>query len=308
MSLGLAAGLRAGFGKASQPRTPIGFDVPARTCDCHTHIFADPARFPLWEGRSFTPETALPEEMAALHRALHVERVVIVTPSCYGTDNAATLYGIKARGANARGVAVIGDKTTESELDAMQKAGMRGIRLNFATGAQPDLSGARQRFQAFSARVKRLGWHVQIYTGLAMISGLKDLILDSAVPVVIDHFGSLRAELGLQQPGFSDMVEMVRSGKAYVKISGAYRCSNRTPDYADVAPFAKTLISANADRILWGTDWPHPDPAVAHKPTDIAPLMPIDDGALMNLLPVWVPDAALRKHILVDNPTRLYGF
>ena len=119
---------------ASQPSTPVNFDVPAGACDCHTHIHGDPAKFPFFAGRVYTPEPASPEEMSALHKALHIERVVIVTPSVYGTDNSATLFGMKARGATARGVAVIDDKTPEGDLDAMDKAGIRGIRLNLATG------------------------------------------------------------------------------------------------------------------------------------------------------------------------------
>ena len=123
---------------ASQPSTPVNFDVPAGACDCHTHIHGDPEKFPFFAGRVYTPETASPEEMATLHKALHIQRVVIVTPSVYGTDNSATLYGMKARGAIARGVAVIDDKTSETELDAMGRAGVRGIRLNLATGGIND--------------------------------------------------------------------------------------------------------------------------------------------------------------------------
>ena len=139
---------------ASQPATPVNFDVPAGACDCHTHIHGDPETFPLFSGRVYTPEVALPDEMAALHKALHLQRVVIVTPSVYGTDNSATLYGIKAHGANARGVAVIDEKTPESELDAMGRAGVRGIRLNLATGGTNDPGVGRQRFQGAVGRVK----------------------------------------------------------------------------------------------------------------------------------------------------------
>jgi predicted TIM-barrel fold metal-dependent hydrolase len=149
-----------------------------------------------------------------------------------------------------------------------------------------------------------------MYTDLAMIDAIKDLVAASPVPVVFDHFGSARAELGLQQPGFPELVELVRSGKAYVKISGVYRTSNLAPDYPDAAPLAKALIAANSDRILWGTDWPHPTgaPLPGRKPTDVAPLLVVDDGRLMNLLPVWAPDAATRRKILVTNPARLYEF
>jgi predicted TIM-barrel fold metal-dependent hydrolase len=217
---------------------------------------------------------------------------------------------MKARGATARGVAVIDDNTPESDLDAMQQAGIRGIRLNLATSGVSDPSAGRQRFQTAVDRVKARGWHVQMFTSLAIISAIKDLVAASPVPVVFDHFGGALGELGIEQPGFSDLLHLVQSGKAYVKISGAYRASKLAPDYPDAAPLARALIAANAERIIWGTDWPHPNssPQPGKKPTDLTPLYQIDDGRLFNQLPVWAPDAAVRKTILVDNPARLYGF
>jgi predicted TIM-barrel fold metal-dependent hydrolase len=310
----IAAGVtmpnRTVLAKAAQPSTPVNFDIPAGACDCHTHIHGDPAKFPFFAGRVYTPELASPEEMSTLHKALHIERVVIVTPSVYGPDNAATLFGIKARGATARGVAVIDDKTPESDLDAMNQEGFRGIRLNLATSGVSDPNIGRQRFQAAVDRMKARGWHIQLFTGLPVISAIKDMVAASPVPVVFDHFGGAQAELGLEQPGFSDLLALVKSGKAYVKISGAYRASKLAPDYPDAAPLAQALIAANADRIIWGTDWPHPNSVTppGNKPTDLTPLFQIDDGRLLNQLPVWAPDAAIRKKILVDNPARLYGF
>jgi predicted TIM-barrel fold metal-dependent hydrolase len=310
----IAAGVtmpnRTVFATAAQPSTPVNFDVPAGACDCHTHIHGDPEKFPFFAGRVYTPELASPEEMTALHKALQIERVVIVTPSVYGTDNSATLFGMKARGATARGVAVIDDKTSESDLDAMGQAGIRGIRLNLATGGVSDPAVGRPRFQAAVERVKNRNWHIQLFTSLAMISAIKDLVAASPVPVVFDHFGGAQSGLGVEQPGFAELTELVRSGKAYVKISGAYRASKLAPDYADAAPLARALIAANSDRVVWGTDWPHPDSVTppGRKTTDVQPLFQIDDGRLLNQLPVWAPDAAIRKKILVDNPAQLYGF
>jgi predicted TIM-barrel fold metal-dependent hydrolase len=296
--------------RASQPSTAVAFDVPAGACDCHTHIHGDPARFPFFPGRVYTPAPALPEEMTALHRALRVERVVIVTPSVYGTDNSATLYGMRARGATARGVAVIDDATPEAQLDAMDQAGVRGIRINLATVGIDDPAVGRQRLRAAIERMTGRRWHVQVYASPAMIPAITDLVAASPVPVVFDHFGGAQAELGLEQPGFAELVDLVRSGQAYVKISGAYRASSRAPDYGDVVPLARALIAANPDRVVWGTDWPHPDarPGPGGKPTDVTPLLQIDDGRLLNQLPVWAPDPAIRQKILVTNPARLYGF
>ena len=302
---------RFALAKASQPQTPVNFDVPAAACDCHTHIHGDAREFPMFAGRVYTPEPALPEEMAQLHKALRMQRVVIVTPSIYGTDNSATLWGMKARGNDARGVAVIDEKTAESELDAMGRAGIRGVRINLATGGSGnDPAAARQRFQSAAERMKARGWHIQMYTTLPVISAIKDRVLASPVPVVFDHFGRASAALGVEQPGFSDLLELVRSGKAYVKISGAYRVSKQAPDFTDAAPLARALIAANPERIVWGTDWPHPnsEPLAGYGAMDVRPFFQIDDARLLNQLPLWAPDAAVRKKILVDNPARLYGF
>ena len=297
----------AGFAKPSQPSTAVNFEMPNGACDCHTHIHGDPDKFPFFSGRIYTPDMALPEEMAALHKALRIQRVVIVTPSVYGTDNSATLYGMKARGADARGVAVIDDKTSDSELDAMGRLGVCGIRLNLATGGTSDPSVARQRFQVAAERMSKRNWHVQMYTSLAVIASLKDTLAASPVPVVFDHFGGARPELGPQQPGFAALLELVRSGKAYVKISVT---AGPRLDYADFEPLAKLLISANPERMLWGTNWPHPNSATppGRKPTELTPVFDVDDGRVLNLLPQWAPEATMRKRILVDNPAALYRF
>jgi predicted TIM-barrel fold metal-dependent hydrolase len=253
IAAGALSGAGSAFAEPSQPATPVNFPVPPGACDCHTHIHGDPASFPWFEGRVYTPELASPEEMKALHSALHMQRVVIVTPSVYGTDNSATLFGMKARGKDARGVAVIGPKNTDAELDAMQQAGIRGVRVNLATGGVNDPEEAKRRFNAAADRVKARGWHVQVYTNASMIPLIRETFIASPVPVVFDHFGGIQAAAGLQQPGFPELVELVKSGKAYVKISGAYRAGTLGPEYSDVIPFAKALIAANPDRIIWGS-------------------------------------------------------
>src|ERR1700724_742158 len=198
----IAAGVtmpnRTVLAKASQPSTPVNFDVPAGAVDTHTHIHGDPEKFPFFAGRVYTPEPASPEEMAALHKALHIENVVIVTPSVYGTDNRATLEGIKFRGNTARGVAVIDDKTPESDLDAMGKAGIRGMRINLATSGVNDPSVGRARLQAAIERMKARGWHIQIYTNLPLVSAIKDIVATAPLPAVFDHFGGAQGDLGMQ--------------------------------------------------------------------------------------------------------------
>jgi predicted TIM-barrel fold metal-dependent hydrolase len=295
---------------ASQPSTPVRFDVPAGACDCHTHIFGDPRRFPFVPERVYTPEPASIEDMRRLHRALRTNRVVIVQPSVYGSDNACTVDAIRQLGSNARGVAVIDDKTPDAALDEMGRAGIRGIRINLETAGQTDPAVGRRRLQAAIGRIKGRNWHVQIYTRLSVIDRLTDEVSASPVPVVFDHFGGAQASLGIRQPGFDSLVNLVRTGSAYVKVSGSYRSSTEAPDYPDVAPLARALIAANPQRILWGTDWPHPDSSLVagRKATDTAPLLQIDDGRVFNQLAAWAPDPAQRKMILVENPARLYGF
>jgi predicted TIM-barrel fold metal-dependent hydrolase len=274
------------------------------------HVFGDPKRYPFFAGRTYTPETASVDELRQLMSALRLERTVIVQPSVYGTDNSCTLDGMRALGDRARGVAVIDDKTTDADLDAMGKAGIRGIRLNLATAGISDPSVARQRFENAVGRVRNRGWHIQINTQPPVIQALSDRFNASPVTIVIDHFGGAVAAKGLQQPGFDVLVGLVKSGKAYVKISGSADLVSTAGDLADVAPFARALVAANPQRILWGTNWPHPgsNPVAGRKPTDLAPHVQTDDGRVLNLLPVWVPDAATRRLILVENPARLYGW
>ena len=293
---------------ASQPGTPVKFEVPAGACDCHVHVFGDPQRFPFSPSRTYTPEPSSVEELRALHRALHLERVVVVNPSVYGTDNSCTLDAVKQLGSSARAIAVIDDKTAETAIDDMDRAGVRGIRINLETSGQADPAVARQSFKAGVERIKgRKNWHIQVYARLSVIEATANLIAAAPMPVVFDHFGGAKAALGVAQPGFETLLKLLRSGTAYVKISGAYRSSTLAPDYPDVAPLAKALIAENPKRILWGTDWPHPSQVPGRK-TEISPLFQIDDGRLFNQLAVWAPEAAMRKTILVENPAKLYGF
>jgi predicted TIM-barrel fold metal-dependent hydrolase len=297
------------FASASQPATPVNFDVPKGACDCHTHIFGDSQRFPYAAGRVYTPEPASIAEMRALHRALHTDRVVIVHPSVYGTDNSCTLDAIKQLGPGARGIAVIEEKTSDAVLDEMHQGGVRGIRINLETAGQADPSVAHRRLQAAVERIKgRRDWHVEVYTRLSVIEAVKDQVMASPVPISFDHFGGAQAALGLEQPGFGVLLSLLKSGKAYVKISAPYRSSKQAPDYPDVAPLAKALIAANPQRIIWGTDWPHPAQIPGKKAEEITPLYQIDDGRDLNLIALWAPDPAQRKTILVDNPAKLYRF
>jgi predicted TIM-barrel fold metal-dependent hydrolase len=294
----------------SMPRTPVGFAVPEGACDGHVHVFGTAAQFRFADRRSYTPPPASADELAALLAALHLSRVVIVQPSVYGTDNSCTLDGMRRLGpARARGVAVIGENTSDGELDAMHGAGIRGIRVNLETAGESDPDLARRLLADAAARVAGRGWHVQVYTRLAVIAALRDEVMHLPLPVVFDHFGGAQAAGGIGQPGFAALLDLVHAGRAYVKISAAYRSSNEAPAYADVAPLARALIDANPERIVWGSDWPHPHAAApGAELSEPTPFYDIDDGLALNQLADWAQDAAIRRKILVENPARLYDF
>ena len=244
-----------------------------------------------------------------MHRRIGVERVVIVHPSPYGDDNSSLLWALRTIGKNARGVAVISDTTNTEMLNTLHQGGVRGTRLNLETVGQNDPSVAQEQLLRTAKQVAPLGWHIQMYTNLGVITGLHDTIMQSAATVVIDHFGRLDAKAGLQQPGFDALLSLVQSGKVYVKLSAGYRVSE-VHDYTDLDPFAQALIAANPDRMLWGTDWPHPFPpkGTVRSPDVIEKAHPEDNIAAIRRVLRWAGTKDIAKKILVDNPARLYDF
>jgi predicted TIM-barrel fold metal-dependent hydrolase len=302
-------GLAPLIAKGSQPSTKVSFQVPPGACDCHVHVFGDPKRYPFAADRTYTPDTATVDELRQLLSALHLDRVVIVQASVYGTDNTGTLDAIRELGSRARGVAVIDERTPDAELDRFAKSGIRGVRLNLAQVGITDPAAALKAFQAVANRAKPRAWHVQFNTSLRVIEAIAAELQNSPVPVVFDHFGGARGSAGVGQPGFGALVGLVKSGKAYAKISGAGdSASSNPPDAAEALPLARALVEANPERVVWGSSWPHPGSTPGGKRTDLSLNKQVDDGLVLNFLPKWVPDEATRRLILVDNPARLYGF
>jgi predicted TIM-barrel fold metal-dependent hydrolase len=298
---------RAVSATASQPQTQVSFELPPRATDCAVHVY-DPKRFPYWEGRSYTPEPATLAELRRLLQTLTLERVVVVQATSYGTDNTCVVASIRELGNRARGVAIIDEKTPEASLDDMHQAGVRSVRLTLNNLATTDLAAARQRLKMTVDRLRtRKNWSLQLSANVATYEILREELMALPMPLVVDHFGQVQAADGIGQRGFSTVLELVKSGKAYVKISNPHSIS-RQPDLSDVAPFATALIGANPDRVVWGTAWPHPTAGSARTPTELSPHQQLDDGRAVNMLPVWAPDAATRKMILVDNPAQLYDF
>jgi len=312
LGLAMAATLPFAARAAEAPtvHTPLAFTPPPGSTDTHVHVIPDPAQFPFWAGRAYTPPVATAMDLLTLQQALQLDRVVIVTPSIYGFDNAATLDGIKQLGpARARGIAVIGPTTTPAEMDALQAGGIRGVRINLEQAGVFDPAVSAQKLALTVQQIAGRPWHIQVYSRLAVIAPLHDQFAALPVPVVFDHFAGAQAALGPQQPGWDAVLDLVRSGRAYVKLSGAYRSADTAP-YASVTAMARSLVAANPERLVWGSDWPHPDSAAVpgRKTTDLAPAQTVDDGLLLNLLADWVPDPAVRTRILVDTPARLYDF
>jgi predicted TIM-barrel fold metal-dependent hydrolase len=290
-------------------QSPISVAMPAGACDCHTHVFGPSDRFPYDAGRAYTPPDAGVDDLAALHRHLKIDRVVIVHPSPYGADNAASAEAIRVLGPDrARGVAVIDEATTDRELRLLDAAGFRGARENLETAGVFDPALAWQKIKVTARRVAPLGWHVQTFASADVIAVLAERLATLPVPLVIDHFGRIDAAAGLKQAGFTALRRLIGAGRAYVKLSAAYRVS-RHPDAADLAPFAGALLAENPDACLWGTDWPHPGGGQRGRaPQGIEAFQQIDDGAALARLARWCGTEGRLAKVLVDNPARLYRF
>jgi predicted TIM-barrel fold metal-dependent hydrolase len=296
-----------GANRRNLPMPDPGFAVPPMACDCHMHIFGDPARYPPAAWRAYDPiEMPLTRYNAEAAR-MGFGRVVFVQPSAYGTDNACMLDSLRARPADSRGVAVIDAATTDAALAEMAALGVRGVRLNLVSNGEPDGPAAIAQLQATAARVAPLGWHVQIFATTALLALLAPAIRTLKVPVVVDHMGAGDGLLAADRPGFTALLGLLAAGNCWVKISGANRVSVAGDAFADAVPVMQALIAANPARALWGTDWPHIGPHVPGAPRPVV-YMPIDNLALLRLLGQAAPDAATRNRILVDNPAALYGF
>ncbi|MES1254041.1 MAG: amidohydrolase family protein [Acidobacteriota bacterium] len=298
---GAAALARPGFaaaGTAPMPRTPITFAVPAGACDTHVHVFGDHQKFPFAASRPYSPDEATVADLRALQRALHLDRVIITQPTVYGTDHACTLDAIQQFGLDhARGTAEIDEHTTDADLDALHRGGIRGVVLHNL-----------DNIPVVAKRLRNRDWHLEFYVRVSEIDKIKANVLASPVPVVFTMFGGSQAAPGIHQPGFDSLLGLLQTGKVYVELSAPYRVSKIEPDYPDVAPIAKALIAANPDRIMWGSDWPHAAAIPGKQMTGPTPLAQIDDGLSLTLLHSWTSNADELKRILVDNPARLYGF
>jgi len=269
------------------------YRMPAGACDAHCHIFGPAEKFPYAPERRYTPPDAPRERLRALHDHLGIARAVLVQASCHGKDNRAMLDAIAWSKGAWRGVAMVGKEVADSELEALQAGGVRAVRFNFVQhlGGAPDLAAV----SSVIARIAQLGWHVVLHLDAEDILTYRDFLDGLRIPFVIDHMGRIKAAEGVEQKPFRMLLDLMKNPLAWVKVSGAERISAGLKPFLDAVPFASALIEAAPGRVLWGTDFPHPNVKV----------MP-NDGELVDLLPLFAGDEALRKIILVDNPDRLY--
>ncbi|MGE0733917.1 MAG: amidohydrolase family protein [Alphaproteobacteria bacterium] len=275
------------------PRPP-GFVMPDGAWDCHAHVFGPLDRFPYVADRSFTPPAASVDVYARMLSRLGFGRGVLVQPSVYGTDNRAQAAALEAGNGHWRGVAVVDDDVSAEALSALDAAGFRGARFNLVYRG----GVARAALEAVARLIAPFGWHIQLFADVSRLDDLAALLAGLPVPTVIDHMGFVPAARGTNDPGFQSLLRTLGAGRAWVKLSGANRItSRRTAPYDDVVPFARALIAANPDRLVFGTDWPH-----VHLPVPMA-----NTGALLGELAFWAPDLYVREKILVHNPARLYG-
>jgi predicted TIM-barrel fold metal-dependent hydrolase len=272
------------------------FTLPPLSCDAHCHVFGPAARFPYARNRRYTPDDAPKERLAELHRVLGFERAVVVQASCHGTDNSAMLDAIASAAGRRRGVAIVDDTFRDADYAALHERGIRGVRFNFVKhlGGMPDPNVVTRVVE----RIRPLGWHVVVHLDAADIVELSPQLRRLPTPFVIDHMGRIKAAAGLEQPAFQALLELVALERCWVKVCGAERVSSEGPPFHDAIPFAHALIARAPDRVLWGTDWPHPN---------VGPNVP-SDGDLVDLLPLIAPDSATLHALLVANPLRLYDF
>ncbi|HXV72724.1 MAG TPA: amidohydrolase family protein [Acidimicrobiia bacterium] len=279
------------------PHPPTRFEPPPGSCDAHCHVFGPADRFPFAADRSYTPPDSGVDDLLGLQKRLGLERAVIVQASCHGSDNAAMLDALQVGAGRFAGVGMIDDSHTPGQLEGMHDVGVRGIRFNFVRhlGSEPDLD----QLLGLVGRVEPMGWHLDLHFDADDLPKHEELFDSLPVPFIIDHMARVKTQDGIGQEPFAYLVELLgRNERAWVKISGAERLTaDGPPPYDDVVPFARRLIETAPDRVLWGTDWPHPN--VRHMP---------DDGDLVDLLADFAPDEATRQRILVANPQRLYDF
>jgi len=278
------------------PHAPTRFTPPPGACDAHCHIFGPGDTFPFAADRAYTPPDSGIDDFERLQARLGLSRAVFVQASCHGTDNAAMVDALRRGQGRYAGVAMIDESFTDSDIAELHDVGVRGTRFNFVAhlGGAPELG----EFWRIVHRVVPFGWHIVLHFDAKDLPEYASLLDDMPCAYVIDHMARVDASAGVDQAPFLQLLDLMEDERCWVKVSGAERLTaGGAPPYDDVVPYARALIAAAPDRVLWGTDWPHPN--VRHM---------ADDGDLVDVLADYAPDEATRDRILVDNPSTLYDF
>lgn len=275
-------------------KTPA-FKMPRNAVDCHAHVFGPQARFPYSQARSYTPEDCTVEQYIALLDALGIDRGVIVHGGAHGTDNAATLDGLDRMQGRARAILVAPPGMPLAERQALHRRGVRGYRMSTVVSGGVSFDALEQ----LAAEAKELGWHLLLHFHASHeLLDVADRLRALDCDYVLDHLARIRAEEGVASDAFQTVLALLATGRCWVKLASLYRLSNEAYPHRDMLPMIHAVIAARPDRMIWGTNWPHP----------IHPGQMPNDGDLVDLIPLWAPDPRIQQRMLVDNPSRLYGF
>jgi 2-pyrone-4,6-dicarboxylate lactonase len=270
---------------------------PPKSCDCQLHVFGDPQRYPLRTGGAYVPpKEATFEAAQRMHRALGIERGVVVQSTVHGTNHSILLDALRGQ-PNYRGIAIVDDSVSDRELQRMHDAGVRGARFNF--WKMLNIAPTPAVFERSIDRITQFGWHAKIHAVGTEWIELRDLLKKVKIPIVVDHMGHVHSEDGLDHPAFLLILDLLRNENWWVLLSSGDRNSATGHPWDDMVPFGQKLVTAAPDRAIWCSDWPH----VRYE----KPKMP-DDAEILELLYRFAPDPVLRRKILVDNPARLFGF
>jgi 2-pyrone-4,6-dicarboxylate lactonase len=279
----------------AQSLTPPAFAVPRGACDSHVHVFGPAERYPSVDKPHYTLPDGSLEKLKRMTEAMKLERFVIVQPSYYGTDNSCMLDALAAAGTRARGVAMVEDNCTDATLERMHVFGVRALRLDlFLRSGWPTADIVRY-IEIWVRRTQAIGWHVQFYTPGWVVRDLLPFLEDLEATFVIDHMGYMLESDGLTNADFDRLLEVIRAGRGWIKLSAPYRLA-KDGNFERLRPKARDIIAAAPERVVWGSDWPH------------IPEGGKDTGALLNLLQDWAPDTKMRERILATNPATLFGF
>jgi predicted TIM-barrel fold metal-dependent hydrolase len=288
---------------ASKDYLPLNLKIPPGACDSHVHVFGPFSEYPLSEERSYTPSEYSAEDFLSHLNKIGFERGVLVTASVCGTDNGSILAALKKYPKLFRGVVVPDPNVGETELAQWHSLGVRGARFNLLQieGKPLYKNGVGlEVLERIAPFMKSLGWHAQIWAHAPDLTELGPRLLKLGIPLVIDHMGRMSTSKGVDNPGFQYLCDLLKEGKAWAKISGADRVGTKSLDYLDVDPFAMSLINANIERVVWGSDWPHIN--------YFDPVLLPNDGQLVNLLMRWLTSSDQMEQVLVKNPKLLYDF